>query len=338
MSSATTSARRRRHRRRRQLGESGGILPYGETLLGSYAHKRYRFAGRERDEESGLDYSQARYYAPWLGRWISPDPVTIQTLGADLNPYAYVSGSPIGSADLSGLDGAAPAASGPVYDYTYTPDAGVLTPASTAGASAASPNATATIDPASSSAPAPGTDSVANTSADSASAAPPTIPVEALPSAPATPPLWRPQTAGTGAVAWYDSAARGDYLEDIHDVSQQAGAEIEAARSAGDLQGAERAAMGASAFRNAARTETQQLLSPGGQMMSEALEGERSWATMFNKYGGTNTFETYAAIAEASGRSSKLVTRLATGGRYRPARRGCYWNRRRRLRGVPGAS
>ena len=48
--------------------------PYGETLLGSYAHKRYRFAGRERDYESGLDYSQARYYAPWLGRWTSAEP------------------------------------------------------------------------------------------------------------------------------------------------------------------------------------------------------------------------------------------------------------------------
>ncbi len=78
--------------------------PYGETLLGSYAHKRYRFAGRERDEESGLDYSQARYYAPWLARWISADPLTVRSLGADLNPYRYVSGQPISVADQSGLD------------------------------------------------------------------------------------------------------------------------------------------------------------------------------------------------------------------------------------------
>lgn len=82
--------------------------PYGETLLGSYAHKRYRFAGRERDEESGLDYSKARYYAPWLGRWISPDPLTVRSLGADLNPYRYVSGRVLNATDPSGLDGDQP--------------------------------------------------------------------------------------------------------------------------------------------------------------------------------------------------------------------------------------
>ncbi|HYB16996.1 MAG TPA: RHS repeat-associated core domain-containing protein, partial [Streptosporangiaceae bacterium] len=78
--------------------------PYGETLLGSYAHKRYRYAGRERDEESGLDYSQARYYAPWLARWISPDPITIQSLASDLNPYTYAGCRPVTASDPSGLD------------------------------------------------------------------------------------------------------------------------------------------------------------------------------------------------------------------------------------------
>ena len=77
--------------------------PYGETLLGSYARKRYRFAGRERDEESSLDYSRARYYAPWLGRWTSPDPLTILSLGADLNPYRYAGSHPIDTSDPSGL-------------------------------------------------------------------------------------------------------------------------------------------------------------------------------------------------------------------------------------------
>ena len=36
--------------------------------------KRYRYTGKERDEESGLYYHGARYYAPWLGRWVSCDP------------------------------------------------------------------------------------------------------------------------------------------------------------------------------------------------------------------------------------------------------------------------
>jgi RHS repeat-associated protein len=180
--------------------------PYGETLLGSYARKRYRYAGRERDEESGLDYSQARYYAPWLGRWTSPDPLTIQTLGADLNPYAYVSGGPVNSADLSGLDGEAGQSSGPVYDYTYTVDAGAPSPASAAGASAASPDATSTVDPAGASAPGTGTaaDPSAGpppaaapaaranappapaTSAGPGPAAVPATPADALPTAPST--------------------------------------------------------------------------------------------------------------------------------------------------------
>ena len=78
--------------------------PYGETVLGSYAHKRYRYAGRERDEESGLDYSRARYYAPWLARWVSPDPLTVRSLGSDLNSYRYARSRPLNTSDPSGLD------------------------------------------------------------------------------------------------------------------------------------------------------------------------------------------------------------------------------------------
>ncbi len=50
--------------------DSGGALvnreeftPYGETSFGSFARKRYRFTGKERDEESGLNYHGARYFA-----------------------------------------------------------------------------------------------------------------------------------------------------------------------------------------------------------------------------------------------------------------------------------
>jgi RHS repeat-associated protein len=49
--------------------------PYGETSFGSFATKRYRFQGKERDEESGLNFHGARYYAAWLARWVSCDPV-----------------------------------------------------------------------------------------------------------------------------------------------------------------------------------------------------------------------------------------------------------------------
>jgi RHS repeat-associated protein len=59
-------------------------FPYGETSFGGFARKRYRFTGLERDEESGLSYHVARYYAPGLARWVSPDPA-----GAREGPNAY---------------------------------------------------------------------------------------------------------------------------------------------------------------------------------------------------------------------------------------------------------
>jgi RHS repeat-associated protein len=61
--------------------------------------KRYRYAGKERDEETGLDHMGARYYAPWLGRWTAADPIG---LGDGVNRYAYVSGNPIRFVDLAG--------------------------------------------------------------------------------------------------------------------------------------------------------------------------------------------------------------------------------------------
>ena len=51
------------------------FTPYGETSFGRYAGKRYRFTGKERDEESGFNYYGARYYAGWFGRWLSCDPL-----------------------------------------------------------------------------------------------------------------------------------------------------------------------------------------------------------------------------------------------------------------------
>jgi RHS repeat-associated protein len=80
--------------------------PYGETSFGSFARKRYRFTGKERDEESGLYYHGARYYAPWLGRWASADPLSLaQPRRADLrNSYAYVRGQVTKVGDPLGLE------------------------------------------------------------------------------------------------------------------------------------------------------------------------------------------------------------------------------------------
>lgn len=61
--------------------------------------KRYRYTGMERDEESGLNYHSARYYAPWLGRWLKPDPAgTVD----GLNVFTYVNNNPLIFNDPSG--------------------------------------------------------------------------------------------------------------------------------------------------------------------------------------------------------------------------------------------
>ncbi|MEZ4458720.1 MAG: RHS repeat-associated core domain-containing protein [bacterium] len=75
---------------------------YGKSTYGSFEKKRYRFTGKERDEESGLNYHSARYYAPWLGKWLSPDPSGFVD-GPNL--YAYVRGNPISLSDPTGREG-----------------------------------------------------------------------------------------------------------------------------------------------------------------------------------------------------------------------------------------
>ena len=68
--------------------------PYGSTsyqafnLAPGFSARRYRYTGKERDEESGLYYHRARYYAPWLGRWASCDPLGIAD-GPNLFVYAH---------------------------------------------------------------------------------------------------------------------------------------------------------------------------------------------------------------------------------------------------------
>ncbi len=79
--------------------------PYGTTSYQAVnaaiktAAKRYRYTGMERDEETGFSYHSARYYLPWLGRWLSSDPIGI---GDGVNLYRYASNNPLIFIDLSG--------------------------------------------------------------------------------------------------------------------------------------------------------------------------------------------------------------------------------------------
>jgi RHS repeat-associated protein len=64
------------------------------------SHKRYKYCGKERDEESGLYYYGARYYASWICRWISTDPMKEQRTW--VNPYNYCQNNPITRTDPTG--------------------------------------------------------------------------------------------------------------------------------------------------------------------------------------------------------------------------------------------
>lgn len=63
------------------------------------SRRRFQYTGRERDEETGLQYHESRYYAPWLGRWNSADPIGVK---GGINIFAYCMCDPIGCKDQEG--------------------------------------------------------------------------------------------------------------------------------------------------------------------------------------------------------------------------------------------
>ncbi len=96
-----------------ELDESAEIIsyeeyyPYGSTSYESVGNqvevspKRYRYTGKERDDESGLYYHGARYCAEWIGRWTAPDPAGISS-GTNLFQYCF--DNPVRFNDLNGKD------------------------------------------------------------------------------------------------------------------------------------------------------------------------------------------------------------------------------------------
>jgi RHS repeat-associated protein len=96
---------------RLELDQTGQVIsfeeyhPYGTTSFRAtdstveVSPKRYRYTGKEKDEETGLYYHGARYYACWLGRWCSADPSGIVD-GVGL--YAYGRNTPVMRKDSTG--------------------------------------------------------------------------------------------------------------------------------------------------------------------------------------------------------------------------------------------
>jgi len=98
-------------------------LPFGEELFAGTGGRtsdqgyptspnaidaaRQKFTQKERDNETGLDYFGARYYASLQGRFTSVDPLMASASTTDpqsLNRYAYVRNRPLGSIDPNGMD------------------------------------------------------------------------------------------------------------------------------------------------------------------------------------------------------------------------------------------
>ncbi|MFQ5664071.1 MAG: RHS repeat-associated core domain-containing protein [Terriglobia bacterium] len=80
----------------------------GERVYLDTCPQPYKFTGRERDAESGLDYFGARYYASTLARFTSPDPINFH-IGRAANPqrlniYSYVINNPLRYVDAFGLE------------------------------------------------------------------------------------------------------------------------------------------------------------------------------------------------------------------------------------------
>lgn len=80
--------------------------PYGAAAFASHRGssappaKRYRYAGKERDEETGLSYHGARFCALWLARWISADPAGVRP--GELTGYVYCANRPTTLTDPDG--------------------------------------------------------------------------------------------------------------------------------------------------------------------------------------------------------------------------------------------
>ncbi len=101
-----------------ELGDIGKLIsyeeyyPFGSTSYSSarseteISLKRYNYCGKEKDEETGLYYYGMRYYADWLCRFVSVDP--LQFKYPELTPFQYASNNPVTMIDLDGMEGVEP--------------------------------------------------------------------------------------------------------------------------------------------------------------------------------------------------------------------------------------
>jgi RHS repeat-associated protein len=86
-------------------------LPFGETMAEQHSYSgdytnRYKFNGKELDEETGLYYYGARYYNPKFSIWLSVDPLAEKF--PSWNPYNYCMDNPLYYTDPTGMSAEPP--------------------------------------------------------------------------------------------------------------------------------------------------------------------------------------------------------------------------------------
>jgi len=83
---------------------AASMMHSGACSLSGAFPNHYKFTGKERDSESGLDNFGARYDASSLGRFMTPDPLGGSLVDPQtLNKYAYVRNNPVTLTDPTGL-------------------------------------------------------------------------------------------------------------------------------------------------------------------------------------------------------------------------------------------
>lgn len=86
--------------------EESDFYPYGgEMQLCDRSPQHYKFTGKERDSESGLDYFGARHYGSSLGRFLQPDEAFNDQNTHDpqsWNLHSYVRNNPLRYTDPTG--------------------------------------------------------------------------------------------------------------------------------------------------------------------------------------------------------------------------------------------
>lgn len=87
--------------------EESDYVPYGgEVVINGSDPNHFKFTGKERDAESGLDNFIKRYHASSLGRFMTPDPIMIMKQKLrdpqQWNMYSYARNNPLRFTDPTG--------------------------------------------------------------------------------------------------------------------------------------------------------------------------------------------------------------------------------------------